>query len=219
MDSTTSIFPEETFIVVNTSYHILSDNVQGQKAYRIDLNPNHKPDADEPVLVERDKDSWKPVTDLEGPVDRFKVEKNLGYWTDRQGSPTEGIFFTKEVIDRPKDGKIQEDEVSTAGFRRLGRSGNFELGAEIVKTSDGALFLDEHNRSYGPRRIISKGDIQDMENYRGNDANWLVAKQPPTPVLIGSAGPIVLTGSGTTVTIPLHDPAKQPPAPVLIGSA
>ena len=194
------------------SHRILSDNSTGQRNYRVDLNNNHKPDADEPVVMRADKDGWKPAENLD-TMDRFAVEKGVGYWTDKQISHKEGWFWDrKEVIDRPKNGTVEADEVSTSGFRRLGNGisgpNSFELGAEIVRDQDGALYLDEQFAHYGSHTIIGQGDIQRLEAYRQDDANWNVAKAPPAPVLIGSAGPITLNGGTTTVTIPLHWPDK-----------
>ena len=191
-----------------SSTRILSDQFQGKPCYRLDTNRNHRPDADEPIVVQNNGDSWTPVGRLE-PTQRFAVEEQFGFWTDRQISHKEGwIWDRKEVIDRPKNEQIEADEVDQPGFRRLGErpydGGNsFELGAEILKDSDGALFVDRHYREFGPHRIIGEGDIANMKLYREDEANWLVNKN--TPTLIGSVnGPIAIGGSGpVTVTVPI----------------
>jgi len=191
------------------SHRILSDQSAGKTVYRLDLNKNHKPDANEPMLVQRDGDSWKPAENIDKPINRFKLEQNFGYWTDAQVSHKEGWFWNRqEVIDRPKNGAIDADEVSTNGFRRLGTglygsSNSFELGGEILKDSDGALFLDEHFAQFGPSRIIGEGDIKNLEDYRQDDSNWQVSKHNP-PTLIGVAeGPFVIGSGTTTITVPL----------------
>lgn len=193
--------------MINTT-RILSDSFQGRPCFRLDTNQNHRPDANEPMLVQAGSDGWKPSEKLD-TVHRFDMEKGLGFWTDRQISHKEGWFWDRqEVIDRPKNGTIEADEVSTSAFRRLGTglhgsSNSFELGSEIVRDSDGALFLDEHSRTYPSRRIIGQGDIRDMENYRQDDSNWLVPNQSK-PVLIGAVdGPIHLGSEPVTITIPL----------------
>lgn len=189
------------------STRLLSDQFQGKPCYRLDTNQNHRPDADEPVVVQRNGDTWTPVGRVEA-THRFAVEEGFGLWTDRQVSHQEGWWWNKqEVIDRPKNDLIEADEVSTVGFRRLGNSGQFELGAEILRDSDGALFFDHHYRNYPPRRIIGQGDIADMEAYRQDDANWVVSKN--TPTLIGSAqGPFVIGPGGTSITVPLTGSPK-----------
>jgi hypothetical protein len=185
-----------------SSTRLLTDQFQGKPCYRLDTNQNHRPDADEPMVVQNNGDKWSPVGRLE-PTQRFAVEEQFGFWTDRQVSHTEGwIWDREEVIDRPKNGEIEADEVDRPSFQRLGRSGNFELGAEILKDSDGALFVDRHYRQYGPHTIIGEGQIADMKLYRADDANWLVSKN--TPTLIGSTqGPISLGPGSVTVTVPI----------------
>lgn len=192
-----------------SSNRILSDKFQGKTVYRLDTNGNHKPDASEPMIVRRGPDDqWKPAEHIDRPIQRFAVEKEFGFWTDKQVSHQEGWFWNKqEVIDRPVNGTIEADEVNTAGFERLGNGINgpntFALGAEILKDSDGALFLDEHFFTYGSRRIIGQGDIKNMEAYRADDANWQVNKN--TPTLIGVAeGPFVIGSGSTTITVPLQ---------------
>lgn len=194
------------------STRVLSDTLNGQKIYRFDTNQNHKPDADEPMLVQNTQDGWKPFTGELGEVTRDKMENQMGFWRDQQISHKEGwIWNRQEVIDRPKDGKIDADEVSTPGFTRTGDGLNgpnrYELGAEIVADSDGALFLDEHSITYGSRRIIGESDIQSMKKYREDDANWQVAQNPQ---LIGVAeGPFSIGSGSTTITVPIHWPAKK----------
>lgn len=62
-------------------------------------------------FVERDgQGGWKPVE----PTDRFvsadELGKNFGLWKDEELST--GMWFWKEV-QRPLDGKVQDDEVKT----------------------------------------------------------------------------------------------------------
>lgn len=188
-----------------SSTRILSDKFQGKTVYRLDTNGNHKPDASEPMIVRRGPDDqWKPAEHIDRPIQRFAVEKEFGFWTDKQVSHTEGWFWNKqEVVDRPQNGAIEADEVKTTGFERLGNTGSFKLGAEILKDSDGALFLDQHFLTHGPYRIIGEGDIKNMEAYRADDANWQVNKN--TPTLIGVAeGPFVIGSGSTTITVPLQ---------------
>ena len=191
------------------SHRILSDKSSGKTVYRLDVNKNHKPDANDPMIVQRDGDCWKPAENIDKPIDRFNLEQNFGYWTDAQISHKEGWFWNRqEVIDRPKNGTIEAEEVSTSGFRRLGTglhgsSNSFELGGEILKDSDGALFLDEHFAQFGSRRIIGQGDIKNLEDYRQDDSNWQVSKHNP-PTLIGAAeGPFLIGSGTTTITVPL----------------
>ena len=194
--------------MINTT-RILSDRFQGQPCFRLDTNQNHRPDADEPMLVQSGADGWKPSEKVD-TVNRFAMEKGMGFWSDAQVSHKEGWFWNrKEVIDRPKNGAIEADEVSTSGFRRLGTglygsSNSFELGSEILRDSDGALFLDQHSCTFPSRRIIGQGDINDLEAYRQDDSNWFVSKNPP-PTLIGHVdGPIHLGSEPVTITIPLN---------------
>jgi hypothetical protein len=192
--------------VINTT-RILSDTLNGKTIHRLDTNQNHKPDADEPVLVQRTQDGWQPATGELGQVKRRTMEDAMGFWTDKQVSHKEGWFWNREeVVDRPKNGTIENDEVSTSGFTRTGDGLNgpnrYELGAEIVKDSDGALFLDEHSITYGSRRIIGEGDIQRMQSYIDSDDNWIVKQNP---VLIGSAeGPFAIGSGSTTITVPIN---------------
>jgi hypothetical protein len=192
------------------STRVLKDTSQAQTRYRLDTNNNHRADANEPVIVQRTKDGWEPTQKVD-QVHRFAMEKSFGVWTDKQVSHKEGWFWDrKEVVDRPLDGKIDADEVAAPAFRRLGNglygsSNSFELGSELLRDQDGALFLDEHSVTYGSRRIIGKGDIQSMEAYRQDDSNWYVSKN--TPLLMGSTdGPIHLGGGSVTVTIPITGP-------------
>ncbi len=193
-----------------SSTRILSDKFQGKTVHRLDTNGNHKPDADEPMIVRKGPDDqWKPAEHIDRPIQRFAVEKEFGFWTDKQVSHKEGWFWNKtEVVDRPVDGAIQADEVNTTGFERLGNglygtSNAFVLGAEILKDSDGALFLDEHFQHFPSRRIIGEGDISRMKEYRADDANWQVNKN--TPTLIGVAeGPFTIGSGSTTITVPLQ---------------
>lgn len=197
-----------------SSTRILSDKFQGKPCCRLDTNQNHRPDANEPIVVQSNGDSWTPVGRLE-PTQRFALEDQFGLWTDRQVSHQEGWFWNREeVIDRPKNEQIEADEIDQPAFRRLGNglygsSNSFELGAEILKDSDGALFFDRHYRQFPSRQIIGQGDISRLEAYRQDDANWVVSKN--TPTLIGSAqGPFPITGSGPiTITVPL---TGKPPA-------
>jgi hypothetical protein len=196
------------------STRILSDKFQGKTVYRLDTNGNHKPDAGEPMLVQRQGDGWKPAEQLDKPVNRFALESKYGFWSDRQVSHKEGWFWDrKEVVDRPQNELIEADEVTTNGFRRIGNglygsTNSFELGGEILKDSDGAFYLDEHSKTFGPHRIIGEGDIKSMEAYRADDSNWLVSKNPP-PELIGVAqGPFVLGSGSTTITVPITGKLK-----------
>lgn len=190
------------------SHRILSEKVQGKTVYRVDLNKNHKPDADEPMVMRRDGDGWKPAENVDRPVSRFNMESQFGFWTDKQVSHKEGWFWDRqEVIDRPKNGTVEPDEISTNGFRRLGtgvdgRSNTFELGGEIVKDSDGALFLDEHFTTFGSHFIVGEGTIKSLEEYRNDDKNWQVSRQEP--LLIGVAeGPFSIGSGSTTITVPI----------------
>lgn len=187
------------------STRIYSDRYQGKPVQRFDTNGNHRADANEPMLVQRQGDGWVPA-DVQSGVDRHKLEDKYGVWTDRQISHKEGWFWNKkEVIDRPKDNAIQEDEVQTFGFTRTGNGINgpnrYELGAEIVADQNGGLVLDEHSITFGARYIVGQGDIRRMEDYRSDGSNW---QTRPEPVLIGSAeGPFIIGSGPTTITIPI----------------
>ena len=73
--------------------------------------------------------------------------------------------------------------------------------------SDGALFLDEHSRTFGSHRIIGQGDIAGMEQYRSDSANWQVRREPE---LIGVAeGPFTIGSGPTVITVPIQWPSDK----------
>lgn len=153
----------------------------GVKQLHLDTNNNRVADENDPVLVKMTEDGFQPVESLDSSVDRFTLEKDYGYWKDKEVSHKEGWPWNrKKVVDRPKDGKIDADELSFAEWKRLpsnlgGYSNTYELGAEIVKDDAGRLNLKEHYQSYGPHRIITNGDIESQRQYRNDDSNWNVA--------------------------------------------
>lgn len=165
------------------SYRVLPSATPQGRVYKVDTNSNHHADEEDPVLVQVTENGWQPVEQMEGSVDRFTLEQDYGYWRDTELCHEEGWPWNRrKVVDRPKDGEIQADEVSLTRFRRLrshygGPSNTFEIGGEIQQDGDGRLFLREHYRQYGPHRIITQYDIDDMVEYRRDDANWTVPTQ------------------------------------------
>lgn len=163
------------------SYRIIPTPVsEGTRRLHVDTNDNRVADENDPLLVKMTDDGWQPVEQLDSSVDRFTMEKDYGYWKDTEVSHREGWPWNrKTVVDRPKDGKIDADELSFPEWQRLGNGINgpnrYELGAEIVKDAEGRLTLDEHNQYYGSRRIIGSGDIERQRQYRNDDSNWQVA--------------------------------------------
>lgn len=152
----------------------------GEKRLHVDTNNNRVADAQDPVLVKMTEDGFQPVESLDASVDRFTLEKDYAYWGDKEVSHKEGWPWNRrKVVDRPKDGKIDADELSFPEWKRLrssagGYSNTFELGAEIVMDEAGRLTLNEHYQSYGPYRIIGEGDIARQREYRNDDGKWQV---------------------------------------------
>ncbi len=151
---------------------LLRNPALGDNHYRVDTNRNLKADADEPVLVRNTEDGWKPVDSIEADIDRFKVG-DLAMWVDREISHKEGWLPPRKVVDRPKDGQVDADELDGFAWGRLGSSNTFYLGAEVIKAGDRGL-LQEQTYSFGPYRIIGEGDLQRMNAIRMNDDHWMV---------------------------------------------
>lgn len=156
-------------------------NWKGGRFHHIDSNENRVADEQDPILVKMTEDGWQPVETIENSVDRFTMEQDYGYWQDREVSHREGWPWNrKTVVDRPRDNKIDADELSFPEFKRYrsdlgGYSQLFQLGAEIVKDDQGRLTLDEHFHRFAPRRIIGEGDISRLSDYRGQESNWKVS--------------------------------------------
>ena len=164
------------------SYRILPETTASGTRYRVDGNHTNGVESSDAVLVRSNGESWEPVAELPSNVDRFTTEETFGTWEDKEISHREGWFWNRrKVIDRPKDGKIDQDEVSGLGFRRFdsGRritqepDNFFRVGSEIADKGYGPT-LDIHYQGYGPYRVIGGSDISKLEDYRADDANWRV---------------------------------------------
>lgn len=160
---------------INTHRIIPSPVSSGVKRLHVDTNDDRIGDDKDPLLVKMTDDGWQPVEQLDESVDRFTLEKDYGYWKDTEVSHMEGWPWNRrKVIDRPKNGTIEADELSFPQFQRINRSQLFELGGEIVKDNGGRLTLQEHYHRFAPRRIIGNSEINQLIDYRTNDDNWQV---------------------------------------------
>lgn len=77
---------------------------EGQRGYQVGNNSGS-------VLVERDAETfdWNVVDKLDRSLSSAELRNSYGVWTDQKSGGFLGMF-------KSHDGKIQEDEVSTAAF-------------------------------------------------------------------------------------------------------
>ncbi len=157
-----------------TSFRVLPRNTAEGKRYVVDTNRNGSADPGEQSLVRVTDDGWQHVDQLDGPVHRDTMGKDIGFWSDQQISHTEGFWPWKRttVIDRPFDGKIDADEVGQISWERTSDS-SYSLGSEISQDKDGRFFLSRHDAHYG-LRIIGQAEINSQRAYINDDANWIV---------------------------------------------
>lgn len=139
---------------------------------------NDVPPADT-YLVERTEDGWAPVTNLEGPIDRFTLADDYALWQDKTVKNSRlATLFGKPDIKRESDGIIQEDEIIGLSYGDENGRGNKIIGAEIIQadspgqfsfretiqnSSDNVLARTLHLGSSSDR--YNKGKLQDPGNW------------------------------------------------------
>ena len=127
-------------------------------------------------------DGWQSVEELEGSLDRYAVEQDMGYWVDQVATRQVGpLWARKEVVDRPANGVIEAEEVTLKEFRRstrLFQGNHFHLGAEIFRDDQGRLFHYEQTAQFPARREVDPMDVERLKIYRDSDANWEVRVEP-----------------------------------------
>ncbi|MBI3927182.1 MAG: hypothetical protein HY319_16720 [Armatimonadetes bacterium] len=102
------------------------------------------------MLVHRQEGGpWSPVDKLENGVSGQELDSSYGLWNDRE--VTSGWFWNKKV-ERPLDGKLQADEVTS--FEEYKKDSLFVGGAGpcpvvtgiedvAIKVQDGQPVLEE----------------------------------------------------------------------------
>ncbi|MCA9778319.1 MAG: hypothetical protein KC800_16445 [Candidatus Eremiobacteraeota bacterium] len=126
--------------------------------YWVDSNGDGKRQDDEGILVKRSDDRWEPVRNLEDSINREELSSNYGLWADRQTTRKDGVWpFRKEVVDRPLNGEIEDDEVVQFASAHEGR--DIYLGSEITReSSTGTLYLESVGAT-----LMDRGHTTDWE--------------------------------------------------------
>ncbi len=141
-------------------HRLLGQQIKGLRLLRLDQNDNLFADAKEPVLVKVTVTGWKPVGELNDSVDRFTMENDYGYWTDR--------------VDRSA-GQIDPEEVQLNILQPWSEDPHrYLLGVEIVRDEQGRLFHLEQVATFSQKFEIRGDDLVRLENYRANSGNWSV---------------------------------------------
>lgn len=159
------------------TFRVLPDRWNKAPVLRLDGNNNHHADASEPILVRITADGWQAVDELTDSVNRHAVEQDLGYWIDRPVTRQVGPFWARKTeVVRAANGLVEPEEVTFRQFRRrtqLFQTQIFDLGAEIVRDSQGRLTQHEQRMDFG-RASVDRADIERMKTYCESDGNWAV---------------------------------------------
>ncbi|MHC9541453.1 MAG: hypothetical protein AB9903_18265 [Vulcanimicrobiota bacterium] len=152
----------------------------GKKEFKADENGNLKADSFEPTLVKKNLETgkWEPVDTVDKELHRDNMKMLYGLWTDKEVTKTTGhLWWAKTEVVRPKDGKIDNDEISTFEPERLGNGIHgpnlYYLGTEMVLR--GALPALHSQYMRFPDMLIIDSEIAKMiGQYTADDSNWQV---------------------------------------------
>lgn len=128
------------------SAHIDLHNLQGTKVYGVR--------GTEWNLVKRSEESgeFEPVDKIDSAITSEELDANYGIWVDRE--VTKGALWWKKV-ERPKDGKVQPDEVKTfTKFKEceMSHKWHYRIGGDELYTFDQAqIRLEDHESGAHPR--------------------------------------------------------------------
>jgi hypothetical protein len=167
---------------IRDNYTALADFTKedGKKELKADENRNLKADAFEPTLVKKNTETgkWEAVEGIDREVHRDIMKYQYGLWNDRQVTRTTGhLWWKKTEVVRPKDGKMDNDEISTFEPERMGNGINgpnlYYLGTELV--TRGALpALHSQYMRFPDMLIISHDMAKMIGQYAADDNNWQV---------------------------------------------
>ena len=171
-----ALIPNAT--IKTTRQQLLSTRWKGKPVLRLDTNNNHRPDDQEPILVRISADGWQPVESLEKSLDRYEVEQDLGFWTDRELSTGNSTTLAPSLATGPpRKGTIEADEVQIKEFAPSSAPGNlYRLGAEIVRDPKGQSFCVEQIADFGAHEINTHSYKDALRTYRENNAHWKVPR-------------------------------------------
>jgi hypothetical protein len=152
----------------------------GVKELKTDYNGNLKADEFEPTLVKKNTDTgkWEPVASVDKEIHRDNMSMLYGNWTDKEVTKTTGhLWWKKTEVVRPKDGKIDNDEVATFEPYRVGNGLNgpnlYNLGTEMV-IRDAQPALHTQYMRFPDMLVIDAGIARMIGQYSADDNNWQV---------------------------------------------
>lgn len=164
--------------IEKSSHRLLQAQLDKKTVLRLDINDNHHADAFEPVLVTIGPQGWKAVDQLDHSLNRFSMENDYGYWSDRAIYAWQGILNGKLMVTRALNGRIEPDEVRLKKLQKVDEGGHvFLIGAEIQRDDQGRLFHLEQTAYYSRNTEVDKQDLRRLQDYRDSDANWAVAQE------------------------------------------
>jgi hypothetical protein len=160
--------------IERSSHRLLAGRMDGLRVLRLDTNDNHHADPDEPVLVKISPDGWKCVENLDHSLNRFSLEHDYGYWSDRARIGWKGLW----VEERAPNGLLEADEVTIKRIHKSQEMGNiYEIGAEVYRDEEGRLFHREQRAHYSRNTEVDRQDLRRLQDYRDSNANWTVSQE------------------------------------------
>jgi hypothetical protein len=180
----------EAHIMNKVNYPLFPSEFNGKPVVRIDENKSMTADEKDPILIKKDiKGEWEPAEKVELQAHRDELAASFGSWHDQEVTKTTGMLWWKKTeVVRPKDGKIDNDEIETFdlhfrgpnAWRRIGARDWF-VGAEIAtnQTPTGNLtFISMVTQHINGRRVNGQYEAYKLsEKIIADDKNWLINKK------------------------------------------